>query len=174
MFKEIPGYPGYIVNKEGVVKRLPYTKYGRNIHGPFSFEVPERELSQVKAEYFQVEVHVGGRRRTAKVHRLIALAFIPNPYDLPQVNHKDGNKYNNSLSNLEWSSAKENVDHSYQLGLACNKGERHPRKILSLKQVEEIKTKRDRGALLKDLGEEYGVSLSTIGKITTGVNWSCA
>lgn len=51
------------------------------------------------------------------VHRLVATHFIPNPYQYPQVNHKDGNKLNNHVSNLEWCSAEQNAQHALQTGL---------------------------------------------------------
>ena len=51
------------------------------------------------------------------VHRLVALHFLPNPYNYSQVNHKDGNKANNHVSNLEWCSAEQNINHSLETGL---------------------------------------------------------
>ena len=56
--------------------------------------------------------------KTVKVHRLVAKSYIPNPQNKPEVNHKDGNKQNNHVSNLEWVTSSENGLHSYKLGLS--------------------------------------------------------
>lgn len=61
-----------------------------------------------------------GRRKTASVHRLVALAFIDNPYNKEQVNHIDGNKINNSVHNLEWVTNQENMTHSWETNLRDN------------------------------------------------------
>jgi len=58
-----------------------------------------------------------GKSKAISLHRLLATYFIPNPNNLPQVNHKDGNKMNYSLDNLEWVSASHNVKHAYDTGL---------------------------------------------------------
>jgi len=63
-------------------------------------------------KYSIVTISIKGKRKSKSIHRLVAEAFIPNPENKPQVNHIDGNKQNNSISNLEWVYAKENVQHS--------------------------------------------------------------
>ena len=66
--------------------------------------------------YFCLRVKPCGK--IYKVHRIVAMAFIPNPENKPQVNHIDGNKQNNHISNLEWVTAKENVNHAWKTGLS--------------------------------------------------------
>ena len=67
--------------------------------------------------YCYVKLYVKGKRqKMARVNRLVAEAFIPNPDNLSDVNHKDMNKTNNHVSNLEWSSHRGNVQHSYDSG----------------------------------------------------------
>lgn len=61
--------------------------------------------------YLSVELFKDKHRKRVLVHRLVAIAFIPNPENLPQVNHKDENRHNNSVENLEWCSAKYNMNY---------------------------------------------------------------
>lgn len=70
--------------------------------------------------YMYVYLNKNAKGKYCRVHRLIAEAFIDNPNNLPQVNHIDGNKQNNRVDNLEWCTSKENIKHSYKLGLSNN------------------------------------------------------
>lgn len=67
--------------------------------------------------YRRFSLYVNGKMKYVPCHRLVAIQFIANYDNKPQVNHKDGNKLNNSISNLEWVTSKENVLHSYKTGL---------------------------------------------------------
>ena len=76
-----------------------------------------------------------GHNRNRMTHRLVAEAFLPNPDNLPCVNHKDGNKHNNDVSNLEWCTYSQNRKHAYDVGIAPQRG--LPRKV-TVKQGEHI------------------------------------
>lgn len=85
--------------------------------------------------YDTVQLVIQGKKQTFRVHRLVARCFIPNPYSKPYVNHKDGNKCNNHISNLEWCTAKENDIHARQIGL---KSQNKPIKAINVDTLEEI------------------------------------
>lgn len=77
--------------------------------------------------YYRITLAVNGKKKQAYLHRLLATHFLENPNNLPQVNHKDGNKLNNDLNNLEWVSVQDNVIHAYKNGLISHiSGEQHP------------------------------------------------
>lgn len=67
--------------------------------------------------YLRVALYKSNRNKRYKVHRLVAQAFLPNPEEKPQVNHKDGNKQNNTVCNLEWVTNNQNMSHARQNGL---------------------------------------------------------
>ena len=76
--------------------------------------------------YFEISLIKNKKEKRFKLHRLVAQAFIPNFYNLPQVNHKDGNKSNNCVNNLEWVTGKENIRHAWEYGLANANHKRKP------------------------------------------------
>ena len=122
--------------------------------------------------YERITLSNGGRCNIKRVHRLVLETFKPhvNMNDL-QVNHIDGNKLNNHLTNLEWVTARDNILHAYDMGLINNKGERAPHTKLSNTDVLEILQRLSTGELHRDIGLDYGVSKSCITKINTGTTW---
>jgi len=69
------------------------------------------------SRYWAVRIKTNEKWKMYNIHRLVALAFLSNPYNKPQVNHRDGNKLNNRADNLEWVTSKENTQHAWDTGL---------------------------------------------------------
>lgn len=107
---DIKGYEGYAVCESGRV----YSLLQQFLHPDRTGELAQRID---RGGYTSVRFQKDGKSRTCWLHRLLAEAFIQNPLDLPEVNHRDGNPLNNRLSNLEWCTHQENCIHAYQLGL---------------------------------------------------------
>ena len=109
-WKPVKNYePLYEVSNEGKVRRkesvVEYVWRGKTKKDVKK----ERVLEPIKRdEYLGVTLSKEGKRKSFLVHRLVAEAFIPNPNNLPQINHKDENKYNNKAENLEWCTASYN------------------------------------------------------------------
>ena len=98
-----------------------------NIRSFHSREAKTLKTWESKNGYIQVGLHKNGKLHAKLVHRLVASTFIPNPQNKPQVNHIDGDKTNNKIDNLEWCTAKENVQHAYDTGLhKLLKGKNNP------------------------------------------------
>lgn len=111
MWKDIKDFEGYYqVSDSGLVKSLPRT-ITRNSG---SYKIQERILSpsKHKSGYLYVMLSKDGLDYMKRVHRLVAEAFVPNPDNLPCVNHKDENKRNNVSSNLEWCTHQYNINYS--------------------------------------------------------------
>lgn len=182
-WKPVKGYEGlYEVSSMGRVKRvarmIDYSN--KRFSKDTQMSIREKILSPVKIgsskeKYFAVNLrNKSGERKLRKVHRLVAEAFIPNPGGLPQIDHKDGNKNNNSVSNLEWVTCEENYRRALNMGLACSKGSRNGNAKLTDEQVTEIRKthireSRSFGAMA--LSRKYGVHRSTIEKIVNGESW---
>ena len=101
VYKDIVGFEGiYQVSNFGNVK---------NQHGKIL------KTYQINSGYLCLKLHATGKRSSHLVHRLVATAFLDNPK--PEVNHIDGNKHNNTLTNLEWCTRSENTQHALKTGL---------------------------------------------------------
>lgn len=113
----IPGFDGYYeISDDGQVRSVERVAIRRDgkpmpVHGKILKQVVSN------AGYMRVSCKVDNFGKWVPVHRAVAMAFIPNPENKREVNHKDGNKLNNTVENLEWVTPKENTKHKYETGL---------------------------------------------------------
>lgn len=116
IWKPIKNYSEYYeISTDGRVRsfdRIIYDKNGIRLRLNKS-----KEISSRNGLYKMVGLNKNRIQTQISIHRLVALAFLPNPENKPQVNHIDGDKLNNNMYNLEWVTAKENVQHAFDKGL---------------------------------------------------------
>ncbi len=170
IWKDIHGYEGIyqisnLGNVKGLAKTLLYSD-GRIYN--YKEKILKGTLSR---GYPTVHLYnLEGGRETCAIHRLVAQHFIPNPDNKITVNHIDGVKDNNIVTNLEWATYKENNNHAIQTGLHPGTPSGYKRKLskLSKEAYEDILKncfKRVDGFSCRDFAEKYGVSEPTIHKI---------
>lgn len=144
MEKSIEKFPNYTINTDGVVVNK-VTGHIKSIHiGKNGYKV--------------VSLYNKGETKDCLLHRLLALAFIPNPENKPQVNHIDGVKTNNALANLEWVTQSENIQHAYDTGLMH-------KPVYINKTVSEAYLRRIlQGCTFTSIAEKDGFAVSTVAK----------
>ena len=121
--------------------------------------------------YYMITISKNNKSKPYKVHRLLANNFIENPQNLKEVNHIDGNKLNNELTNLEWVTHFGNMQHAFSTGLANNTGEKNGMAKLNEIKVAEIKELLKQGVSQYKIACKYSVSRSAILKIHLGKTW---
>ncbi|MEY2703855.1 MAG: hypothetical protein RLY43_2494 [Bacteroidota bacterium] len=139
-------------------KQIEDSIYSIDIHGIVKNEKTNKIISKSinQKGYERFNVWINGKSRSFKTHRLLAILFIPNPNNFLSVNHKDGDKLNNQLENLEWCTLSYNTKHAYSLGLISQK------KKFS-KEIElEIAQLYNQGYSQYKLAKEYNTSQQMI------------
>ena len=160
IWRDVPGYEGlYMVSNMGNVLSLGGRK------GSEPLKVLRQSL--MTSGYKMVVLRKDGISKNVSVHRMVALAFIPNPSNKAEVNHKDGNKLNNTVPNLEWVSKSENALHAYRV-LGKKHGNGHHSVKLTADKAREIYLSN---APTIDLARKYGVSDTMIRNIKNGKAW---
>ena len=124
-----------------------------------------------KDGYLFVSLAFAGKSVNAKVHRLVARAFLP-ASDLPEVNHDDLDKTNNAATNLVWSSRKANQEHAALAGLFCGTSNAKRAKKLSRAQAEGIRERSAKGMAYPVIAAEFGISVPTVCRIVRRKIWA--
>ena len=157
IWKDIQGYEGlYQVSNLGRVKSL--TKRYKDVECLKFYEWDGYKI---------VGLHKNRQRTAYRVHRLVALAFVPNEQGKPQVNHINGDKSDNRASNLEWCTGSENMKHAYSNGLqqinteAANRAKR----ILTDDQVNRIRDLLASGLSTREVARVCGVGKTLVSNI---------
>lgn len=167
-WRPIPGYENrYDVSNLGRVRSVTrnVSMYGGRVR-----VLKGRILCpNTSGRYMQVGL---GIDKTKLIHRLVALAWVPNPEYKPCVNHKDGNKSNNYASNLEWVTQTENVRHAFKNKLMKSvMGEDHYFSKLNNKKVIKIRELSEQGILSDEIGKRFNVTGRNIRSIIQGKTW---
>lgn len=158
-------YDNLLVSQDGKLKNaITGTEYRLNLTG---------------LGYLGACISLGSRknRKLFKVHKAVAETFIPNPDNLPEINHKDGNKQNNDISNLEWCSRSQNTKHAWDNNLIDrNKftGVNNPMAKLNPEKVRFIRDNYipyDSKYGMRALGRLFGVDKEVIKDIVNNKTW---
>lgn len=147
-------YKNYLVSNDGLV----YSKLNDCI------------LAQQKERYARVSIYDNGICITQLVHRLVAEAFIEKPDGREAVNHIDGNRLNNCVSNLEWCTPQENKTHAVANGLVAN-GERINTARLTEEQAKQALLLLSENVSSAEIGRLFNVTRATISKLKKGITW---
>ena len=166
VWRDIKGYEGhYQVSNLGRVRSLdrevPLGKTTKKIKGKIRKQVLH------KLGYPTLNLSKNKEVKGYLVHRLVALHFVDNVNEYPEVNHIDGDKTNNIHTNLEWCTRKENINHAIDTGLTKQNGVDSHWSKLTNDEVFAIRImyKKDERATYENLAEQFGVGASTIGRV---------
>lgn len=119
--------------------------------------------------YYQIRIMGENKSGTLRVHRVVGIAFHPNPYNLPEINHLKG-KLDNRPESIEWSTSSNNQKHAYANDLRKPLGgEKNPKCILKEYQVLGVFNSK---LLQQEIADEYGISIHTVRHIKRGSTWS--
>lgn len=125
-------------------------------------------------DYEMVTFQDTDTKKSYGVHRLVALAFIPNPDNKPEVNHEDGNKVNNNVENLTWATFSENRKHAFETGLQYGvKGQDNVNaKLTDEKVIELFEKYKTNNYSMQQLADKYDSSLTVVSTIINGTAWT--
>ncbi len=158
--RPVPNRDGYYV-----------TRFG-SIFSSKSGKLKRLRPKKLPRGYLFFDSFQDGKAETVYIHRAVAEAFLPNPSGYTEINHKDGCKENNHVSNLEWCSPQQNMTHAKVNGLTP-RGEKNGKSKLTRSEVTEIRKKYvPKKYTLSMLAAEYGVSSNAIRYIVIRETWN--
>lgn len=163
MRKSIKNFEGkYDVTSDGKVISLNYNNTGK-----------EKELKgrTNPKGYLNLILFKENKPYYHQIHRLVAIAFVPNPQNKPCVNHINGIKTDNRIENLEWTTHSENHKHAYRIGLKSNQGEKNNSSKLKEEQIPIIRNLRKTGLTYKEIANIIGVSIHAVADVVNRRNW---
>lgn len=164
IWKPVVGFEGwYEVSSLGRVRRL----IGGNGTRPGSIKNPTPD----KDGYLKLGLYARDGRKMAMVHRLVARAFLGECPPGYEVNHRDGDRANNSTSNIEYATHRANIRHKFRV-LGSGLGEDHGQSKLSEQHIREIRGLLASGITTASIGRMYGVNRKTVSKIRDRLTWS--
>lgn len=167
-WRDVPNFEGYQVSSLGRVRGIDRLCGNRPGVTKGKILKPFRN----KRGYLEVNLYNNSKSTAKIIHRLVAKAFISNDFNKPQVNHIDGNKLNNEVSNLEWMSNSENQLHAYSLGLQPSRaGENNVKAKITDKSVTELKVLYNSGKTIVDISNIMNINVSIIRNIIYGRTW---
>lgn len=171
-WRTIEGFERYEVSNLGRV-RFAATQHVRILHANYRGYF---QVSMIPGPPAPRVIGVRTRPLTRKVHRLVALAFVPNPNGLPEVNHLDLDKQNNVAPNLEWVSSRQNMAHSIVAGRQTALTNPNKRYKFTPEMIAEIRAayvKRGNGQSGNgaELRAKYGLGQTTFWRIVSGRSW---
>lgn len=181
MFKPVVGYEGiYEVSDDGVIKRVNRNKSIQSSNqfgkGYLEYVRKQKELilkPRIVNKYLTVALFKDGKYKYYRVHRLVAEAFIPNPHNKPQVNHKNANKLDNRVENLEWATAKENTQNAIKLGLRDDNINYFKRKVIMMSLDYKIIAVKDCSREMAEyLKQNFGIE-SNLETIARSIRQAC-
>jgi len=169
MWQTIDIFPDYEASKDGRVRsKSRERQFGKQIR-----TVPSQEIRPFNhsAGYLCVKLAKDRKKTNKYVHRLIARVFIPNPNGLPEVNHKDGDRKNNHVDNLEWVNRRGNLAHARYILKRGTGTESDKRERFTRVTAETVRQIRASDKTAKELSLIYGCSVNCVRRIRNNVTW---
>lgn len=175
IFKEIPSFHDYLVSNFGRVKTVSrLLRYTHSVTGSEHFRQSVERFLKVHSNnltgYKFYQLYSSKKMFNIPIHRLVADAFLPSKEGLHYVNHKDGNKHNNTVENLEWCTNEYNHQHATRTGLKA-KGEQIGNSKLNNHAVHAIKWFLNKGMSHSELSKAFKISRPSIKLISKNKIW---